>query len=465
MRAIAVKPTPPRGQGAPQSLLTAPILPALLRFALPNMAAMLATALATVAETAYVGRIGVPSLAGMALVFPMVMLQMMLSGGAMGGGVSSAVSRALGAGAVERANALAVHALWIGMAAGGLNCVLMLLFGPAIFAVLGGSGQPLAEAVAYSNVAFCGSFGVWLMNTFASVLRGGGNMVVPSTTFLVVSLAQVVIGGVLGLGLGPFPRFGMAGVAAGQVIAFSAGAIFLFGYLRSARSKVRLSVHDTPLQRALLADILKVGALACISPVQTVLTVLILTRLVSQFGATALAGYGIGARLEFLLVPISFAIGVASVPLVGMAVGAGMAARAKRVAWTAGLLGFAVLGVIGAVVAVVPGLWVDLYTSDSVVKASAELYFHWAGPVYGFFGLGLCLYFSSLGAGRVGGVVLAGTARLVVVALGGWMLAQASGAPWAIFALVALGMFVFGLAGALAVRVTPWGDAGRSKTR
>jgi len=465
MRAIAAKPTAHPGQATPQSLLSAPILPALLRFALPNLAAMLATALATVAETAYVGRIGVPSLAGMALVFPMVMLQMMLSGGAMGGGVSSAISRALGAGAVERANALAVHALWIGLAAGGLNCFLMLLLGPSIFAVLGGRGEPLAEAVAYSNMAFCGSFGVWLMNTFASVLRGSGNMVVPSTTFLVVSLAQVVIGGGLGLGLGPFPRFGMAGVAAGQVIAFSAGAIFLFGYLRSARSKVRLSVRDTPVQRALLADILKVGALACISPVQTVLTVLILTRLVSQFGATALAGYGIGARLEFLLVPISFAIGVASVPLVGMAVGAGMAARAKRVAWTAGLLGFAVLGVIGAVVAVVPGLWVDLYTSDAVVKTSAELYFHWAGPVYGFFGLGLCLYFSSLGAGRVGGVVLAGTARLVVVALGGWALAEASAAPWAIFALVALGMFVFGLAGALAVRVTPWGDAGRSKTR
>lgn len=465
MRTIGAKPSPSHspGQTKQQSLLTAPILPALLRFALPNMAAMLATALATVAETAYVGRIGVPSLAGMALVFPMVMLQMMLSGGAMGGGVASAISRALGAGAVERANALAVHALWIGLAAGGLNCLLMLLWGPAIYSALGGSGEVLAQAIAYSNVAFCGSFGVWLMNTLASVLRGSGNMVVPSTTFLLVSMAQVVIGGVLGLGLGPFPRLGMPGVAAGQVIAFSAGAVSLFAYLRSSRSKVRLAVRDTPLQRALLVDILKVGALACISPVQTVLTVLILTRLVSQFGPTALAGYGIGARLEFLLVPVSFAIGVASVPLVGMAVGAGMAVRAKRVAWVAGLLGMAVLGVIGAVVAVAPWLWVDLYTPDPAVQASAELYFRWAGPVYGFFGLGLCLYFSSLGAGRVGGVVLAGTARLLVVALGGWMLAQASAAPWTIFALVALGMAVFGLSAAIAVGVTRWGEAQTSR--
>ncbi|MGE0313727.1 MAG: MATE family efflux transporter [Lautropia sp.] len=441
-----------------QPLLTAPILPALLRFALPNMAAMLATALATIAETAYVGRFGVPSLAGLALVFPMVILQMMLSGGSMGGGVAAAISRALGAGAPARANALAVHAMWIGLAAGVLNGLLMLVFGPAIFAGLGGRDEALSEAIAYSNVAFCGSVGVWLMNTFASVLRGAGNMRVPSATFLLVSLAQVVIAGALGLGWGPLPRLGMPGVAAGQAIAFSAGALFLFGYLRSGRSAIGLSIRDTSLQRPLLGDILKVGALACVSPVQTVATVLITTRLVAQFGPTALAGYGIGARLELLLIPICFAIGVASVPLVGMAIGAGLAARAKRVAWIAALLTAATLSVLGALVAFAPGLWVTLYTHDPAAQASAGLYFRWAGPAYGLFGLGLCLYFAALGSGRIGGLVLAGTLRLVVVAIGGWALLQASAEPWTVFALVAFGMALFGLAAAFAVRVTRWGD-------
>ncbi len=454
-----VTPTPPSlAQRPADTLLSAPILPALVRFALPNMAAMLATALATVAETAYVGSFGVPSLAGMALVFPMVMLQMMLSAGAMGGGISSAVSRALGAGATARADALAVHALWIGLAAGALTSLLMLSFGPAVYAGLGGRGEALAQAIAYSNVAFVGSIGVWLMNTFASVLRGAGNMMVPSATFLLVSLAQVLIGGALGLGWGPFPRLGMPGVAAGQVIAFSAGAAFLYFYLRAGGSKVRLSVRTTPLQGELLRDILRVGALACFSPLQTVLTVLILTWLVAQFGPTALAGYGIGARLEFLLVPIAFAIGVASVPLVGMAIGAGMVARAKRVAWAAAALATAVLGLLGGVLALAPDLWTRLFTDDPAVVASAALYFRWAGPAYGLFGLGLCLYFSALGAGKVGGLVLAGTLRLAVVAVGGWFLAQARAEPWTIFALVALGMAVFGAAAAVAVRYTRWGN-------
>ena len=445
------------GQAANNPVLSAPLLPLLLRFALPNMGAMLATALAAVAETAYVGSFGVTSLAGMALVFPLVMLQMMLSAGAMGGGVSSAVSRAIGAGDVARASALAVHALWIALAAGLLYMGLMLVFGPALFALLGGRGEALAQALAYAQVAFLGSVFVWLVNTFASVIRGSGNMAVPSATLLAVSAAQVLVGGAFGLGWGPFPRWGMAGVALGQVVAYAAGAAFLWFYLQSGRCRVRLQVRSAALQGALLRDILKVGGLACISPLQTVLIILILTRLVSQFGTTALAGYGIGTRLEFLLVPIAFAIGVASVPLVGMAIGAGKVARARRAAWVAAALATGLLGVLGAVLALAPDVWTSRFTQDPAVLASAALYFRWAGPCYGLFGLGLCLYFSSLGAGKVGGPVLAGTLRLLMVAVGGTALAAAQAPAWTIFALVAAAMAAYGLATVVAVRVTPWG--------
>ena len=442
---------------AANPLLSAPILPTLVRFALPNMVAMLATALATVAETAYVGSLGTPALAGMALAFPMIMLQQMMSGGAMGGGVSSAVSRALGAGDVKRANALAVHAMWIGIAAGVFFTVTFLLLGEVLYALLGGKGEALKQALAYSNVAFCGSIGVWLTNTFASVLRGAGNMRVPSVTVFTVAVAQVVVGGTLGLGLGPFPKLGMPGIAAGQLFAFSGGALFLYFYLRSGRARLRLAPSATVLERALFRDILKVGAVALLSPLQTVLTVLILTRLVAHFGIETLAGYGVGARLEFLLVPISFAFGVASVPLVGMAVGAGLPQRARRVAWTSAALAGALLTVLGLVLALLPDLWGRNFTSDPVVLRSAATYFMWSGPCYGFLGMGLSLYFSSLGAGHALGPVLAGTLRLAVVAAGGWVIAATGSPPWSVFALVGLGMLTYGLATAVVVHFSNWG--------
>jgi Na+-driven multidrug efflux pump len=179
---------------------------------------------------------------------------------------------------------------------------------------------------------------------------------------------------------------------------------------------------------------------------------------VARFGADALAGYGIGTRLEFLLVPIAFAVGVASVPLVGMAIGAGRIERARRVAWVSAAVAFVGLGTLGLVLALFPDVWTALFTRDAAVRASAASYFHWAGPGYGLFGLGLCLYFSSLGAGHAGGPVLAGTLRLLLVALGGWALAEAQADTWTIFALAGLGMVAYGLAMALLVHRAKWGS-------
>jgi putative MATE family efflux protein len=443
---------------AANPLLTGPILPTLLRFSLPNMVAMLATALAAIAETSYVGHFGAPALAGMALVFPFVMLQTMMSAGAMGGGVSSAISRALGAGDAARANVLAVHALWIGCSLGLAFMLLMTLLGEAMMSALGGKGEALVQAVAYCEVAFVGSIFVWIVNTLSSVIRGSGNMKVPSVTLFLVALAQVLLGGALGLGWGPMPQLGMHGVAAGGVLANLGGAVFLWVYLSSGRGKIRLTVRNTPLDPKHLMDILRVGAVACISPFQTVLTILILTRLVATFGTEALAGYGIGTRLEFLLVPIAFAVGVASVPLVGMAIGAGRIARARRAAWTAAAVATALLGVLGLIVTLAPDVWTSLYSQDPSVLASAGSYFLWAGPFYGFFGLGLCLYFSSLGAGKAIGPVIAGTLRLLVVAVGGWLLASWHSPAWMIFALVGAGMAVYGLSTVLIVQLTPWGE-------
>jgi Na+-driven multidrug efflux pump len=204
-------------------------------------------------------------------------------------------------------------------------------------------------------------------------------------------------------------------------------------------------------------DILKVGAIACLSPLQSVLTILIFTKIVAGFGTETLAGYGMGSRLEFLLTPIAFAIGVASVPMVGMAIGAGLVMRARQVAWTAAAVAGLSVGLVGLVVAVKPALWVSLFTTDPGVAAAANSYFAWAGPAFAFFGVGACLYFASQGAAKVGGPVLAYTARLAMVAIGGWWLASIDAPAWTLFALVGGGMIVLGLGTVLSIRMTRWG--------
>lgn len=444
------------GAAAPHPLLVAPVAPTLVKLAAPNLLGMLAATAVSIAETAYIGRLGVEPLAAAALVLPLIMLMGMMSAGAMGGGVSSAVSRALGAGDVAKAEALARHAAVIGLALGLGFTILLTLFGRSVFALLGGEGEILHQAVIYSAVVFSFAGAIWLSNMLASVLRGSGNMVGPSAAMLAGAALQVVLGGALCFGWGPAPRLGIVGVGLGQAISATLVTVILYLLLRRASAPVKLRLRGS-LSRAHFEDILRVGGPALLSPIQTVATILVITAIAARFGPETLAGYGIGSRLEFLLVPIAFSVGVASLPMVGLAIGAGEVARARKVAWTAGGLAAAGLGAVGLLLSLFPDLWVTIFTDQPGVRKAAALYLHFVGPVFGFFGLSLALYFASQGAGKIVGPLVAGTARLVVVGVGGLILVAVEAPAWALFALVALGMVVMGGLTAAFVYFTPWG--------
>ncbi len=435
-------------------LLDRPILPTLLRLALPNVFGMVATALVAVAETAYAGRLGTAELAGMALVFPFVMLQQMMSAGAMGGAMSSSVARALGARDEARASALALHAALIAIGAGLLFTVVFLSLGPALFALLGGRGAALEAARGYCTALFCGSVAVWLCNGLVSVIRGTGDMRLPALVLLAVALAQVALGAALAFGIGPLPALGLAGIGLGQVLAYAAGAAFLVAWLRAGRARVALA-RMAP-RRALFMDILRVGAPSAFSPAMSVAVVLVLTRLVAGFGTEALAGYGIGVRLEFLLIPIAFAIGIASVPLVGTAIGAGEVARARRAAWTAGGLSAGLCGFFGILASLMPWAIADLLTDDAAAMAVAARFFAWVGPAYAFFGLGLALYFASQGAGRMLAPIGAALLRFCVVASGGWIVSRWSSDVGDLFAVIAVALVAYGTASVLGIAASRW---------
>ncbi|KAA0077557.1 MATE family efflux transporter [Tardiphaga sp. P9-11] len=451
------QPLPSLNAPARNPLLDHPILPTILRLAWPNVVALTAGTIVVIAETSYIGRLGTEALAAMALVFPFVMLTMTMSGGAMGGGVSSAIARALGAGDRERAATLAGHALLIGICLGLVFTVGMLSFGPTLLEALGGRGSVLSQAVGYITIFFAGGVIPWLMNTFAAILRGTGNMKLPSAITLNSAVLQIILGGTLGLGLGPFPQFGMAGVAAGSLIAFSVGAAIMGWYVFSGRARVRPTLNGFKIQRGMFFDILKVGAIACFSPLQGVLTLTIFTHMLARFGTEVLAGYGVGARLEFMLTTLAFAVGVASVPIVGMAIGAGRVARARRVVWTGSLISFSVVGLLGTLIAFFPDAWVNLFTNDVGVRLASQQYLATCAPMYAFLGLATVTYFASQGAAKVLGPVLAQTARLVFVSVGGWYLLSIDASAMSFFWLAAASMVLLGLLSALSVLLTPWG--------
>lgn len=442
-------------------LLEGRILPTLLRLAWPNVLVMLAQAATGLIETWWVSGLGTDALAGMALVFPGFMMMQMLSAGAVGGGISSAIARALGAGRRDDADALVWHALVVNGALGVSFSLLFLGFGGPLYRLLGGEGPSLEAALAYSDVVFAGAALVWLMNALASIVRGTGVMLVPALAICLGVALLVPLSPCLIFGLGPIPAMGMAGAGLAVVIATLASTAVLAWYLCSGRSLVRLA--RTRLRWALFRDILGVGAAGSLSTLQTTLTVALTLSLVAAAGGPgAVAGYGTGGRLEYLLIPLVFGIGAPLVALVGTNIGAGQQARALRIALAGGATAFVVTEAIGVAAAMWPEAWLRLFGDDPDLLAAGSSYLRIVGPAYGFFGLGLALYFASQGAGRLFWPLFAGLLRLLVAVCGGWIALSTTGSLDWVFAALAAGLVVYGTLTAAAVASGAWFRRARS---
>jgi Na+-driven multidrug efflux pump len=186
-------------------------------------------------------------------------------------------------------------------------------------------------------------------------------------------------------------------------------------------------------------------------------SIAVATAFIGSFGTAALAGYGVAARLEYILVPIAFGFGTALTAIVATNMGAGQPGRALRATWIGGAVVTAITGGIGGAAALAPALWMGNFTTDPAVVAFGADYLRIVGGCYGMFGLGLALFFASQGAGRMFWPLAGSTARLVLVAGGGWACVHWLHTPASgFFVVVAASLVVYGLVIAGAIRLGSW---------
>ena len=452
---------PGRGPAAPldprtRLLLEAPIARTLLRLAAPNVLVMVAQAAGGLIETYFVGQLGTDALAGMALAFPLVMLMQMTSAGAMGGGIASAIARALGARRRADAEALVWHSLVIAVGFGLAFTAAVLLGGRWLYARMGGTGAALEAALVYSNWVFAGATLIWLFNSLAAIIRGTGNMAVQAVVTCVGTLLLIPLSPLLIFGWGPVPALGIAGGAVALLLYYAAGSVALAHYLISGRAVLRPAWAGVRLRWPLFRDILRVGLVAAVSTVATNLIIAVTTALVGGFGTAAIAGYGTASRLEYLLVPLVFGLGAPLVAMVGTCIGAGARERALRATWIAAVMAFTLTEAIGLAAATWPAAWLGLFNGDPAMLAAGSAYLRGVGPLFGFFGLGLVLYFASQGAGRLLWPMLGNLTRLTVAALGGWLVLRAGGSLGAVFAVQAVAVVLYGLVNTAAIAGGAW---------
>jgi putative MATE family efflux protein len=439
-----------------RQLLEAPIVPTLIRLGAPNVLIMLAQASAGLIETYFVGKLGTDALAGMALVFPVVMLMQTVSAGAFGGAIASSIARALGSGQRGDADRLVLHALMIALAMGLLFSLTILPGGRALYGLMGGTGRALAAAGIYSSWVFAGAVLVWIYNSLSAVIRGTGNMALPAAVTVAMTAILVPLSPALIFGFGPLPAFGIAGGAIALLGSYLLGSIALAAYLWSSHSLLRPSFATLKPEWPMFRDILKLGSFGAVSAIATNLTIGISTALVGGFGTAAIAGYGTASRLEYLMIPLVFGLGGPLVAIVGTCMGANRPERALHATWVGAAIAVGLTEVIGLVAALFPQAWLGLFDTDPGMVRAGAGYLRLVGPVYGLFGLGLILFFASQGAGRVFWPVLGNVVRLVVAALGGWLALRFGGTLVEVFVAQAAAMVIYGLFNAAAVAGGAW---------
>jgi len=440
-----------------EQFLKDPIFPLLIKMSAPNTVAFLINAVVVLAEFWFISQLGITPLAAVTLAFPAIMLTQQMAFGALGGAVTSSIARSLGAADKPRAEKLLWHSLYISCFGALAFLIIFFIFGEPLLRILGGTGALLEESLAYCFVYLLGAIVVWLSGSLTAALRGMGDMQFPAVLTVICAGIQIFFSAGFILGSFGLPKLGLVGSAWSMIVTSGFMALVTLIKISSPSSPVRLKLKRLTIERELFEDIFSVALPASLSPIMTVATVLLLTGLIGQFGTSAIAGYGIGSRVEFLLIPIVFGIGTAMTAMVGTNIGAKNIERAEKIgmvgATTAGLLS----AVIGLALALTPNLWISIFTSDPETLLVTKQYIQILGVCYVFQGYGLSLYFASQGANAMKWPIIITAIRLIVFSV----LALVA-VYWLSYGLVsifyasAIAMVIFGILMVISLKMGAW---------
>ena len=440
-----------------QEFLTQPVMPLLIRMSAPNTVAFFIQSIVVLTEVWFISKLGTNALAAVALAFPLLMITQTMSGGALGGAITSAIARSMGANDIDKAERLIWHSVVISLGGAFTFLLFFLLFGEQLLFLLGGRGDILKESYIYCSYLFLGGLILWLSGSMSAVLRGMGNMRFPAILMICTSFLQVFLSGGLILGWYGFPQIGVPGAAIATIISASVMVIIIFLKLMSESIPVKLRLKQLILSRDLFNNIFEVAIPASISPLLTVGTILVLTGLVGTFGTEALAGYGIGSRVEFLMIPLIFGIGTAMTSIVGANIGAKNIKRAEMVGIHGGTSAGIISIFIGLTLALFPDAWIQFFTDDVKAFEVTKLYIQIVGPFYIFQGIGLSLYFASQGANAMKWPTIATIARFLIASIGGSISVHWLGyGIGSVFIASAVAMIIFGTMIFVSIKKGAW---------
>lgn len=389
----------PRSGNMRQQILAGPILPTVLRLALPIVAANLLETVYEWTDTFWLGRLGPAAVGAVALSFPAFMLVISIAMGLTIAG-TALVAQRTGAGDKEGVQRVAGQTVLLVASLAVVLAIVGVKTTPLILRLMQTPAEVWDGAHSYLTIFYSGLPAMFFFILFEALLRGWGDAITPMKLMAFSTSINVILDPALIFGWGPFPALGVAGAAYATVFARSTAAALALYLMIRGNYGIKLTLPNLKPDTKVLKQIIALGAPSSLEMSLRGLDMSLMTGLVASFGSVALAAYGITGRLFALVMLMAIAVGIASTTMVGQNVGARQYERALKSGWVSSGVIFVAAGLFSLLCLWIPEHLVGVFNNDPGVLAVGTHFLRTVSPLFGVVGIAIVLSGGLRGSGR-----------------------------------------------------------------
>ncbi len=358
-------------KGSHRDFTTGSLNQAILALAIPMVLEMVLESLFAVVDVFWVGRLGADAIATVGLTESLLTLVFAVAMG-LSMSTTAMVARRIGEKDATGGAVAAVQAIGLGLVASALIGVPCFVFAPDLLRLMGASPAIVATGSGYARIALGGSGVVLMLFLNNAIFRGAGDAAIAMRLLWVSNILNLILDPCFIFGLGPFPRMGVTGAALATFSGRSIGMFYQFYRLLRGSERIRILRGQIRLNTGVLIRLLRISFTAMLQFTISQASWIGLVRIVSLFGAEALAGYTIAIRIVIFIILPSWGLSNAAATMVGQNLGAGRPERAASAVWRTGFYNMIFLGASGIVFIVFAEPIVGLFTHDATVVRFAS---------------------------------------------------------------------------------------------
>ncbi len=353
-------------RGSHQDYTTGNLNRAILLLAIPMVLEMVLESLFAVVDVFFVGRLGADAVATVGLTESLLTLIFAVAIG-LSMSTTAMVARRIGEKDPEDASVAGFQAIILGLLVSLLVGIPSFIFAPRLLQIMGASPDIVASGSGYARIALGGCGAIMMLFLNNAIFRGAGDAAIAMRLLWISNIINLILDPCLIFGIGPFPRMGVTGAALATFTGRSIGVLYQFYRLGRGTDRLPSLARHLRVNLAVLWRLVRVSLTGILQFAIANTSWIVLVRIVSTFGAAAVAGYTIAIRIVIFVILPSWGLSNAAATLVGQNLGAGKPDRAEASVWRTGLYNMIFLGGVGLILILFAEPTVRLFTHDPEV--------------------------------------------------------------------------------------------------